>query len=489
MKRACLLPFLFLLCLFSFLNTKAQNWQPVIKGYTYNYLLDNQQLPVYSVKVDSTNANTAGDSVYFLNKVYNKCESCTSLGRTTIDSENYITFQKFYLNQSQFLLKEITYNGIGNFSFSLAPNAGFEIWPNNINSSWQFDKKNNITANISAINDTIIFGNTDSIMHISLSSGDEILLSRNNGILQFPYNYGSNKYYKLAGINEKKAGVILPGFSDIFNFEIGDKFEYHDTTGSKTYYTTSIWQYTITSKLSTPDSIIYGYDGYIRDTANGRAISGTLRYFKASHEVLNQTYHSIINKKNVFALKKYPQYDTIGIGYNSTYNTYTKIYNQYNANTLIKPYHDSDIMLNIMLSTDDYDKLTEYGTGLGVISYLNTTIAWGETSTLVAHKNSKRTIGTFTPVEKLLSIDENNPAVVTWQIFPNPATNVIKIATTGAKSRNFSYQLCNLQGQEILTANEKGSKAEINIEHLPKGIYLLKIQDNTQTITRKIIKN
>ena len=70
----------------------------------------------------------------------------------------------------------------------------------------------------------------------------------------------------------------------------------------------------------------------------------------------------------------------------------------------------------------------------------------------------------------------------TWEIFPNPATNSIKIS--GLISNQSQKQLYNAIGQLVLSTIEN----EIAIGHLPKGVYYLKCISSNKTIVAGIKK-
>lgn len=71
-------------------------------------------------------------------------------------------------------------------------------------------------------------------------------------------------------------------------------------------------------------------------------------------------------------------------------------------------------------------------------------------------------------------------------VYPNPAVSVLNI---DAKSQILSVKLNDASGKVVL--NKKASqtlKESVNIEHLPKGVYLLTIEMKGETVTKKIIK-
>ncbi len=66
------------------------------------------------------------------------------------------------------------------------------------------------------------------------------------------------------------------------------------------------------------------------------------------------------------------------------------------------------------------------------------------------------------------------------QIYPNPTTDIITIKAEGIES----VEVINLQGKQIYI----GKETEIDLSTKPKGIYIIKVITDKQTITRKLIK-
>src|SRR5690606_23513989 len=69
------------------------------------------------------------------------------------------------------------------------------------------------------------------------------------------------------------------------------------------------------------------------------------------------------------------------------------------------------------------------------------------------------------------------------EIYPNPASDIVNIST---KSLIKSVEVYSLTGQKI---NSETTSGTLNISHLNKGIYLIKIQlENGRVETHKLIK-
>lgn len=104
--------------------------------------------------------------------------------------------------------------------------------------------------------------------------------------------------------------------------------------------------------------------------------------------------------------------------------------------------------------------------------------------------NTAQNIGPFPNVKaaienlnKTLNItDQIEP--LSAKIFPNPTNNILNVSTK--ENNNLSYEIFNLTGQLILKGN---TKEQIQVGHLSKGTYIIKISDGKRLIVEKFIKN
>ncbi|WP_418509689.1 FG-GAP-like repeat-containing protein [Corallibacter sp.] len=84
----------------------------------------------------------------------------------------------------------------------------------------------------------------------------------------------------------------------------------------------------------------------------------------------------------------------------------------------------------------------------------------------------------------LNTLNTNNHYFNELSIYPNPVKDVLNIKTS---SQEYSYHLFNIQGQEVLKANNQTSKT-IDVSKLPSGIYILKLTDGDKSQSFKVIK-
>jgi hypothetical protein len=75
------------------------------------------------------------------------------------------------------------------------------------------------------------------------------------------------------------------------------------------------------------------------------------------------------------------------------------------------------------------------------------------------------------------------------KIYPNPVTDKLVITSNNFEQQNFELQISNALGQTIYNQTSLLNQNEINLSHLSKGIYFVKIQNTQQQKTLKILKN
>ena len=76
-------------------------------------------------------------------------------------------------------------------------------------------------------------------------------------------------------------------------------------------------------------------------------------------------------------------------------------------------------------------------------------------------------------------------------IYPNPATDKLKVLIKANNLSNYQLTIRNSLGQLVFKENyERGNKnrvEEINVSHLPKGVYFLNFWSAKHNISRKIM--
>ena len=72
------------------------------------------------------------------------------------------------------------------------------------------------------------------------------------------------------------------------------------------------------------------------------------------------------------------------------------------------------------------------------------------------------------------------PTAAAIEIYPNPTTNILHV-----EGANKQLQLYNAMGSLVLQKTVNNTNTHLDLEFLPKGIYLLMIDNKT---TQKVVK-
>lgn len=110
------------------------------------------------------------------------------------------------------------------------------------------------------------------------------------------------------------------------------------------------------------------------------------------------------------------------------------------------------------------------------------------------------TVGSFCPwsskpvreIEQPTSINDPRTVIqpLDWNIYPNPANNSIRIKLIDKRLNNSQLVIYNILGEQQLSVllDQNADDQELNIAHLPAGLYLVKIQDKTgATASKKLV--
>lgn len=77
-----------------------------------------------------------------------------------------------------------------------------------------------------------------------------------------------------------------------------------------------------------------------------------------------------------------------------------------------------------------------------------------------------------------------------FEILPNPTTDIINITTNDLETFDLTVQVINPLGQIVISKQmDKGASTTIDLSTLDKGLYVLKISNDTAVKVKKIIKN
>lgn len=85
---------------------------------------------------------------------------------------------------------------------------------------------------------------------------------------------------------------------------------------------------------------------------------------------------------------------------------------------------------------------------------------------------------------------EENGITVMATAFPNPTSADLKITITKNVIENYTFSLCNMQGQSIINNPINGLETIVPMADLASGSYILRVLSNNKEVSiYKIIKN
>ena len=84
-------------------------------------------------------------------------------------------------------------------------------------------------------------------------------------------------------------------------------------------------------------------------------------------------------------------------------------------------------------------------------------------------------------------INETTPKQIT--LYPNPATNTLTLNLSQLqKLQNASLSIYDIQGKQLLQQNITDTQTQIDISSFAKGIYIVKLQTDKETLQSKFVK-
>lgn len=72
------------------------------------------------------------------------------------------------------------------------------------------------------------------------------------------------------------------------------------------------------------------------------------------------------------------------------------------------------------------------------------------------------------------------------QIYPNPVTEKQVVVSTASNSTK-QIELFDLLGKKVYATESNTERVVLQLEDLKPGVYLIRINENNQTVTRKLV--
>jgi hypothetical protein len=441
----------------------AQQWRPLVTGDKFNFRVDTAGFISNVLFIDSTKYLN-GDSVFYLNRVVAKCTGCPEPG--------------YYLcNQPQFLGREMHRKPNGDYIF-FSPGESLLKPLAALSESWIYDTAANITAQVTAIGAELVLGEPDSVKTVSLSNGRVIRLSKGHGITLFPVN-GENLAYLLEGIDGRGLGVHLPGYKDIYNYNVGDVFQYRfefmsyamgdggggllkqrilSKDSSSAGYTYEVESY----RISWYESVI----GFHGDSSHYYEV-GTIEMVDSASNFCNfypgqlivdplgpgtvgdHASLMVIRQDTGMAVSRYVGPAECPLFYRSSSDTLAPLYIVFYMN--------------------------KYTTGLGNVVNDVSIFESSDQTILIGYVKNGDTTGVIYPDELILEKVPGYQQEQWLRIFPNPAKETVFLECQDGRAFSGHVELYTSVGRLVRSFDFSGSqaKAGIKISGLSAGLYFL----------------
>jgi len=94
----------------------------------------------------------------------------------------------------------------------------------------------------------------------------------------------------------------------------------------------------------------------------------------------------------------------------------------------------------------------------------------------------------FTGASEVLGIENFNGNKTSFDVYPNPIEDKVTLMFKSQEFQNTEYSIINFLGKEVISSHLKieNNHAELSLNGIDKGIYLLKVKLNNQFYTKKI---
>lgn len=122
-------------------------------------------------------------------------------------------------------------------------------------------------------------------------------------------------------------------------------------------------------------------------------------------------------------------------------------------------------------------------TSLGDVDSLVFTMSSTDNSTFGMNTPAYFCMDNFTTAD--YSVTTNGIETPTFSIFPNPTTEFIQIK--GIETLNTRYSIVDLNGRLVQNANFTASN-QVEVGHLPKGIYVISIETEVGKVSKMFVK-
>lgn len=460
----------------------AQNWQLLSAEKTYNYTNNEAGYISHQLWVDSTVTVTNGEMLY-LNRIAGICDTCDGL------VENY--FGIYYTNNHpQFLMKKALQNE--NY-FWMQDSASMVIYPHaELNDTWLFDSTHNLTAEVTALSEANIFGQTDSVKTISVN-GREIQISKNFGILQFPDYATEAMNYQLIGIESESEsfGYQRPELLDFFDMEIGNGKKYKTYYGSPGGSEYNHIPLKLIERNLTADSLELVYENttdlnivreviYLNEPHPATAPLNCFYPFTTGYGISSdlEIFYSMTNTQMISCTTWTPD-TTLVMEFGVCFGYGSTNFGESNDFPYADKLYDSVNQVFYNAALMDFKNMDDY-------SFNNQ--FFGETYGMVHREyfsfEQHYTKYIYDYIEEdgdwVLAIGNGSESTKT-HIYPNPATDKLYISNI---AEGTAYEIFDRFGRKIMAGEYQHA---ISLDELSSGVYYVRYEKNQQSIRKGFV--
>lgn len=475
----------------------AQNWALLNPAYRYNYSNDGTDTISNQIRVMHIDTLGVDSFRYELNLIGVVCDTCPATLGGPCDG----CFVR--VNQPQFLGYDCVRSGTdwtfkGVDTFLLKSNAA-------VSSMWTFNATTAVTATVDDVWPEEIYGVTDTLSRILLSSGDSILLSRSFGILRFT---NSGQWHFLLGVEGAGVGQLYPDVLNYFDYQVGDELVYMEGAvysvtfpggpNGIPYPLSRFWKVFITGRSEIPDGVLYSTS--VASTSAGQGVGGSVSGPYESCSWPRPLSQWVFTRSQILAqhpiLAAYPGQvlDTAVCWLNPGWHDYdTRVIAQSSiaANgMMIMRTRDVSILnaLAPQITTAAFDgedavgpdlypplpikvnQIYEEGLGLRTVEYNE----W--TNYIVELQLKGAIIGgdTIIPppaINWTVGVEEHH--VTESVVIPNPASDFILLSSSIPRTL---CTITDLQGRIMIQHRFTSTGERIDVQALPPGMYLLQTE-------------
>ncbi|MEZ4917266.1 MAG: hypothetical protein R2836_09825 [Chitinophagales bacterium] len=318
-----------------------------------------------------------------------------------------------------------------------------------IGESWSYTS--NITATVYDKDLQLIGTQQDSIKIIVLSNYDTLLLSKSYGIIKYPYLY-KNKTYIQVGI-DNLYGIQNITFWNVFDFNIGDIFQYYESQGDADYISNynyfkrihiidktiliNGYRYIVNIKLKTEHETFY--QGYHHTETIYNEYEDTIFYYIENDSLLNKPTGSWFNidfnyYPNSILIASFYDLDELGT-LKKIIDIPPSLGNFYPYSGFLIPINQNQCILQ------DFERRIEYGLNIGMVLNKGAFFESGFTKELIGYYKGIDTVGTIYNDDFYTSIKNVALENIGISFYPNPTQNLF-IVNKENQELNISLLQC-----------------------------------------------